>query len=209
MKKNDRAFYLTAILAVLIAAFVTSSGCSGKSAPTRIYLLTSGADPITPVVYNMEDNRITVGISSVEMPPYLDRPQIVTRMGSNRLNISEFDNWGEPLEETVYRLVLGNLSTRLYSEKIAVLPWKGRFDMDYQVTLTVTRLDNTPASEAILEVRWALLEGDKQLISTRRSVYISPSDSLDYEVFAAAHSQNVDLLCKDIAQTIKHQVKAP
>ena len=208
MKNNPKAFHLTAILAALIAAFLTFSGCTGKSAPTRFYLMTS-ANPITPVVYNREDNRVTVGINRVEVPPYLDRPQIVTRTGSNRLNLSEFDKWAEPLEESVYRLVLGNLSTRLFPEKIAVLPWQGSSKMDYQVTVTVTRLDNTPAKKAILVVRWSLLEGNKQLISTQRSIYTSPSDTLDFEVFAAAQSQNVDFLCKDIAQAIKHQVNAP
>ncbi len=208
MTNNPRAVHLTVILAALILAFLTLSGCTGKSAPTRFYLMTS-ADPITPVVYNREDNRITVGINRVEVPPYLDRPQIVTRTGSNRLNLSEFDKWAEPLEESVYRLVLGNLSTRLFPEKIAVLPWQGSFNMDYQVTVTVTRLDNTPAKEAILVVRWSLLGGNKQLISTQRSIYTSLSDTLDFEVFAAAQSQNVDFLCKDIAEAIKHQVKAP
>ena len=40
---------------------------------------------------------LTVGVGPVTLPPYLDRPQLVTRAGSNRAVLADFDSWVEPL----------------------------------------------------------------------------------------------------------------
>ena len=63
-----------------------------------------------------------VGIGPVTLPQYLDRPQIVERTGPNSLKIAEFDRWAEPLNNTVPRILVQNISQLLQSDRVYALP---------------------------------------------------------------------------------------
>jgi ABC-type transport auxiliary lipoprotein component len=47
------------------------------------------------------------------LPPYLDRPQLVTRAGSNRMVLADFDSWAEPLQGLFARVLAKNLTLLL------------------------------------------------------------------------------------------------
>mgnify|MGYP000004657022 CR=1 FL=1 len=42
---------------------------------------------------------IALSIGPVDLPRYLDRPQIVSREGDNRLEVDEFNRWGGALDD--------------------------------------------------------------------------------------------------------------
>jgi uncharacterized lipoprotein YmbA len=150
------------------------------------------------------DGIIAVGVGPVELPAYLDRPQIVTRLRPNRLHLAEFDKWAEPLKDTFSRILTENLSNLLSTVSMAVFPWQGGMSVDYQVMVEVIRLDNNKEGEALLAARWVILEEeDKRLLAARKSVYTAPSGTQDYEAFAAGHSRNIESLSKDIADALQ------
>ena len=75
----------------VVASLLT--GC-GRSIPPRFYVLSPlprGQQVSAP------DKPLVIGIGPVELPPYLDRPQIVSRPDANRIALAEFDRWAEPL----------------------------------------------------------------------------------------------------------------
>jgi uncharacterized lipoprotein YmbA len=195
-------------LMIFMAVFIVFFGCTGKSAPTNFYLMDTQTQTTNQTI-DQNKPEVIVGIGPVTIAAYLDRPQIVTRKGKNRLALAEFDNWAEPLEDTVSRIVLDSLTARLYSE-VALFPWQSPVDMDFQVTVDVNRLDNIPSGQALLVVRWTLWKGHKQLILTRLSSYTSPwdPDPLNLDAFATAHSKNLESLCTDIAAAIKNKIAA-
>ena len=92
------------VTCLILLTMIFLSGCGGSSAPSKFYLLSSLAksdaqtrNPESPV-------RLAVGVGPVEVPAYLDRPQIVTRLSLNTLRLAEFDKWAEPLKDTVSRI---------------------------------------------------------------------------------------------------------
>ncbi|THB78651.1 MAG: membrane integrity-associated transporter subunit PqiC [Desulfobacteraceae bacterium] len=205
MEKTYRVYGLTALVLILIFL----GGCTGKSAPTRFYLLEStpqDPDSHTVSVDMLADQNhvIKVGLGPFKIPPYLDRPQMVTRTAPNRLKLMEFDNWAEPLKDTISRLTLERLSTLLNRDGVIVLSWDSRARLDYQVPIEVIRLDNTPGKDALLAARWEVIRNpDKALVLIRTSRYTQESGIDSPEAFAAAQSRNLESLCRDMADALR------
>jgi uncharacterized lipoprotein YmbA len=75
------------------------TGCSTTSQSSRFYLM-------SPLQETLEQSRMIttqplLGISSVGLADYLDRPQILVRNGPHRLELNEFDRWAGPLQENL------------------------------------------------------------------------------------------------------------
>ena len=127
-------------LFLMNASLFMLAGCSG-SAPTRFYVLS-----ILPQSAQQAANagrNLAVGVGPVELPEYLDIPQIVTRTGQNELNLADFDKWGEPLKDNANQVLAENLAVLLPSKQVHTYPWKRSSALDYQVVVKITRFDHT------------------------------------------------------------------
>jgi len=71
-------------------------------------------------------------VGPVELPEYLDRPQIMTCESRNELQFAEFDRWAGSLEKAFSRVLAVNLSILLSTDRVAVYPWKTT-PIDHQV----------------------------------------------------------------------------
>src|SRR5882724_6278263 len=138
-------------LALLMLGVV---GCAGSVDPTRFYVLAPGGGAADAPRAAATQRELRVGIRSVELPRYLERPQIVTRASANRLELAEFHQWGAPLRQTVPAVLAENLSRLLPSEQVQVSPWGRAFAPDAQVLVEVSRLEGPLGGETVLAARW-------------------------------------------------------
>ena len=53
---------------------------------------------------------VAVGVGPLQMPKIIDRPQIVSRTGVNKINVDEFHRWAGSLYEDFLRVLTLNLS---------------------------------------------------------------------------------------------------
>jgi uncharacterized lipoprotein YmbA len=90
-------------------------GCS-SSPPLRYYTLNAIASTAPPVTIS---NQAPVRVDPIVIPQELDRLEIVTRVGPNRLRISELDHWAAPLDDQIRRVLSDDLSTRLSPHELA------------------------------------------------------------------------------------------
>ena len=93
---------------------------------------------------------LSVGVGPVTLPPYLDRPQLVTRAG-NRAVLAEFDSWPSCLG------MFARSSRRtqpLGTDDVLTLPQRRALALDYQVEVDVTRFDVDTGGNAVLDARW-------------------------------------------------------
>ena len=189
-----------AILAVL-AAGLTLAGCA-ETPPTRFYTLSplENAPGGTPPASLPE---LTVGVGPVTLPPYLDRPQLVTRAGGNRMVLADFDSWVEPLQGMFTRVLGENLALLLGTDDVLQLPQNRDFALDRQVEVDVTRFDVDDAGNAVLDARWWVYgrNGDK-LLRSGRSTVSEPAAVDDYTAAAAALSRALGAMSTEIAQAI-------
>lgn len=195
--------------AVMVVLFMIMVGCTTISAPSRFYVLSSLPDSGTEREIATEEGCITIGIGPVEIAPYLDRPQIVTRVSANELHLADFDKWAEPLKDSFSRVLSENLSALLCADAIAVFPWRGSTPIDYRVEVAVVRLDGKLGGDAFLVAQWTIFgEDGRTVLLTRKSSYTEPADPRDYEALVAAQSRTVANLTRDIAAAIKDISKA-
>ena len=189
---------------VLISACgLLASGCS--SPPTRFYVLSTLPEATPASAAAGRD--VAVGVGPLELPDYLDRPQIVTRSGQNELSLAEFDNWAEPLKDNTTQVLAENLAVLLPSKKIATYPWRRSTAIDFQVAVKVTRFDHTLGGETVLSARWSILGGDggKELLS-RESRYTERPSGDSYSATVAAMNRALAQFSRDVASAITAEV---
>jgi uncharacterized protein len=192
-----------AILAVL-AAGLTLAGCA-DTPPTRFYTLSPLEDaPGGTPPANLPE--LTVGVGPVTLPPYLDRPQLVTRAGGNRMVLADFDSWVEPLQGLFTRVLGENLALLLGTDDVLLLPQNRDFALDRQVEVDVTRFDVDNVGNAVLDAKWWVYgrNGDK-LLRSGRSTISEPAKADDYTAAAGALSDALGAMSQEIAHAIVDQ----
>jgi len=191
------------ILAVLVLGLAR---CSASTNPTQFYLLDPAAGVPAAASPGANGLNLRVGIRRVELPRYLERPQIVTRTSANRLEVAEFHQWGAPLRLTVPALLAENLSRLLPSEQVQVFPWGRAFAPDAQVVVEVSRFEGSLGGESVLVARWRILgrAGDDVGGGTSR---FTKASGLDYDSLVAAQSHLFASLSRDIAEGLRRSVK--
>ena len=184
---------------MFLAACVT-----GTSAPSRFYVLSPLAATEAGPQLAPGERCLAIGIGPVELPAYLDRPEIVSRLSSNELKLADFDRWAEPLGENFTRVLAENIANLICTEPITIFPWKSYTLVDYQIVIEIIQMDGELGGDTSMAVRWAILEGEsKDILWTKRSNYSESAGGSGYEAFVAAQSRMVDAFSREIAETIK------
>jgi len=188
---------------LLIATLLVSSCSLGRSSPPpRLYTLTAMAradgNPHAAGTQNL-----AIGVGPVELPHYVDRPQIVTGDSGNELQQASLAQWAEPLDTNFARVLTLNLALLLATDRVAVFPWQGPVPLDYQVVIEVTQFVGTPGGSVTLAALWRVLgkEGREPLMS-RQSILTDTTDAQEYSALAAAMSRTVASLSREIATAL-------
>jgi len=183
---------ITVFLAVLLA------GCAGQSPRSNFYTLSADAKPLAGVAGNCSSRAISVG--PVNWPRYLDQPRIVTRVGANRLEESEFDRWGGSLEDSFARTVIKNLSELLHSDLVVFYRRSEHFEPAYRVEIIVYQFDGQMGGNVTLDAKWSILaEASDKLEMVKASSIQKSTSGPGYESLVNASSLAVAQLSEEIA----------
>ena len=179
------------------------SGCALlREAPaTRFYVLTPLTDSeAASQPLGEAPQRLSVGLTPVAMPHYLDRPQIVSRVGANELILAEFDQWAEPLPDSVTQVLAENLTRLLSTHGIEVEPEMRANRSAYRIGVAVLRFERDDAGDCVLQARWTLVDEDAQTTRAQNAFDVRmPIEASGYEAIAAAMSRALGALSRDIA----------
>ena len=196
---------LLSLVLLALACGYLLTGCG--SAPTRFYVLTPLPVSTGQIVSGQGPG---IGVGPVELPDYLDRPQIVTRLDQNQFKLADFDHWSEPVKDNFTQVLAENLSSLIPTERIFVFPWKRENRVDYQVMVNVTRFDRTVDGDSVLTARWRIVGNDnRQELAVRTATYTAPAAGPDYPATVAAMNQTLTALSRDIAGTLKGLARSP
>jgi uncharacterized lipoprotein YmbA len=193
----------TRVLVPCGVALCVLSGCFGSTPPTQFYLvpsLTSG-DTAPPAAAGQRD--LTLAVGPVTVPPYLDRPQLVTRTSRAKLALADFDQWAGPLADTIARVLSEDLSLLIPTERVVLYPWSRALDPDYQITVEVLQFDRGPGGEVVLAARWSLLDHDGQERVLRTARLSQAAGGADYEAMVTAMGRTLEALARDMVTTLR------
>ncbi|MEE4358540.1 MAG: PqiC family protein [Desulfococcaceae bacterium] len=134
------------------------ASCLGNAPPVQFYTLTSLAGDGAAFSQKNSGEKISLGIGPLEIPKMLDRSQIVTRSGENRLHLAEFHRWGGSLSDDFLRVLAENLAVLLHSDQVLSYPWRDFSVPRYCLRLKLQRFDAGAGEKAVLAMTWALTD---------------------------------------------------
>lgn len=201
MKKRPR---LRRICWILATTAMVLAGCGGMSPAVKYYTLSPLTGlPQTPPA-GIEGDDVSIGIGPVEIPRFLDRPQIVTRSSANRIEVSEAHRWGSSLDADFLRVLADNVSSLLGTNRVAVYPWRERFNPTYRIALDVKQFEGRLGKSVELDVTWTVtVPGASGTSLVRKSRIRESTASKGYEALIAAKSNALATLSREIAQAIE------
>ena len=186
---------ISRLLSIALIAAV-AAGCASSPA-TRFYTLSSTASADgAPAVHG----GILVG--PVTIPAAVDRPEFVAQVAPNRVEIEDFDRWAAPLNDSIGRIVAGDLAVLLATPDVATAPF-ANFSPAYRVTIGVQRFESVPGDSALVEAIWAVRKSAGDDTRTGRTVAREAVQGKDFAALAAAHSRALAKVSADITAAIR------
>lgn len=167
-------------------------GCISSNTPaTKFYVL----NPLEPGQSLLKDTDpegpLTVEVASLRLPQYLERPQIVTRSTSNRVELAEFHQWGGNLRKNMMRVLAKNLSQLLATPNVFLSPHQPQSPPDFRIDIEVMKFERDPDGKVRLSVQWILSKGlDRKPLTTRMTDLTGQEEQADSDLETTVSSMS-------------------
>jgi hypothetical protein len=182
-----------------IAVVACAAGCS-SSPPLHYYTL--GEVPGTARLATAV-NAVPVRLDRVTIPTELDRDQLVRRIDATQLKISEDDRWAAPLEDTIRRVLSGDLATRLPSGLVVDPNEPSVGEKRQSLAVDIQEYFGDASCAVTLRAAWVLRPPDSQSSSGIEDVRVPGSgDCAGAAALPAVMSQALAQLSDRIAAAI-------
>ncbi len=139
---------------------VMLASCAGRSPDSTFYSLVSEAVPAVKCAKKFND--LDVVIKGVDLPSYLDRPQIIVKEnGGTKVRISEFNRWAGNLSENIKSVMAEDISAALNNARVKPLTFGDR-GYKYAVSAEFYRFDASDDGKVTLIAWWKIDCGNEQ-----------------------------------------------
>ncbi len=133
-----------------------------------------------------------IGIGSIELPPGIDRREIVVREEDRRLDLRGTELWAGPLEAMIVHTLAFDLASRL-PEGMVVLPGSAKPPGAMRsLYVIVEAFEAGPGNALVLDARWSI--GPVTPASTRHERIEVPLESLESGAIAEGMSTALGML---------------
>ena len=193
MRHVPALYLLTLVLSAL-------TGCAATT-PSKFYILS----PVTVVAAQQPEAPATaIGVGPVELPKYLDRPQIAVRTGAYELRYSETHRWAEALQDNVTGVLAENLARLVPTDRVTRFPWGRTATIDFQVVVEISRFDADEDGTAVLSANWKLYRVEtRESVAEKKTVLNEASRGAGFTEIVAAQSRALDALSREIAAAVR------
>jgi uncharacterized lipoprotein YmbA len=173
-------------------ALLFATACSASPEP-RYYTLT--AEPAVASSAGAVD-RAAYALDAVAIPDLLDRPQIVLRVGQNRVEMLDDDRWAAPLPDLLRRTIAADLSRRLGASAI-IDPGLPAGRSARRITVSILEFSVARDGQCVLAASWSVSGG-----TTHRSRHTAAANRAEVTQMVATMSDLLAALADDIAATL-------
>jgi len=189
---------------LVVGLLLTGITACGGSAPTRFYILSPISGMDQGIQVTSTEPCTTIGIGPVEVPAYLDRQQIMTRVNANELHLAGFEEWAEPLKDNLTRVLVENLFHLLPADAFSIFPFRGPASVNWQVEVQVMRWDGALGGNVFLLARWSIYDKQtSEMLVQKTSRFSHSTGGPEYGDLAAAYSRVVEALSHELAGAIQ------
>ena len=181
---------------LITLCFLLSACVFGTSQSSKFYTLTSQPNEAASNSY-----KTFVGVARIQLPKYVDRPQIVTQKAdSNEVIISEYNRWIESPSVLATRVLVEDLSMFLPSSQIKMNQY-GLEQFDRVISVEVVNM-NVILGEKITLEAWYTIKNKSGQILIRNKFIDSVQIEKSYDDLANGYSKLLNRLTQDIAHTL-------
>jgi len=151
---------------LLLTALLLLSGCSSKS---NFYQLHTVQTNTTNKATNLKHT--VIGVAEVDIPEYLDKPEVVTRLSRGRLQVNETERWAGAFDKNIQSVLTENLSMMLSQYSFMSYPWDEPVKEQYRIYLSIEHFDgDTTTGMVRLEGRWTLVNMNDHSVVTGQNI---------------------------------------
>jgi uncharacterized lipoprotein YmbA len=195
------AALLPAAGALLVAATIAScSVITPRADPSRFFVLAPLPDAASPAIGNHVSS---LGVGPILLPRYLDRPEIVTRVGPNEVKPAVFDYWAGSLLHQFQTVLTQNLQTLVHADRVQTYPWYAGAAPELVVEVDVQRFEPSSDGRAELAARWRVRKGSALgTLRAGESSLTRPLNGREPEAAAVALSGLLDDFSRELAEAI-------
>lgn len=189
--------------AMLGLAVLALAACSQRADP-KYYVMS--APPEAQVAAQASPQPV-VAVMRVRLPDYLDRPELVSRSGAHALVIDSDNRWGEPLAESVPRVLAENVSRYLPQGRVVVAPEARGAKIPYEYLVALDAYEPDGSGNAVMRGRWHLRDTRtgkmvaEGVIDERRTI-----DTASASMAVAALNENLSDASRQIAEATADKV---
>jgi uncharacterized lipoprotein YmbA len=160
--------------------------------------------PMSPPAAPPAGKPLRLGLGPIDFPAYLQRSQMITRIGPNEISLSETERWGEPLDANFARVVAHNLAALVPTDQILFFPWYAEATLSYAVQISVAQFEVDTDGTAHLRAAWKVIDSrtDKTLRAEHSELRQEAADG-SADAAVAALSSLVEKLSREIAAALR------
>jgi len=142
---------------VLLLTSLLLLGCSAIEAekPVNYYVLDA-----KPSAVNKKLIRSTYAVNPIELPDYLNQPNIVLRDESQRLHIAYYHSWADDLASTIRRVVITELNSAKNNAR-----FNARCDNCDSIAVTLAHFYPTTQGEVVLSGSYQVIKAEQLPLS--------------------------------------------
>ena len=180
-------------------ALLLSTGCARS--PQRSYYSLQGPAAAQPRGPAFTPGRMDVVLGPVTLPDSVDRPQIVTRDGENRLAIDDLHRWAQPLTGEVAAVLAASLYRDLGKTTLVGIQGKETAASDplFRVAVDIQRFEAAPGQSATVEAAWMIRLKGSVAPLRGLSQAREPATDASYDALAKAYARALGRISREIA----------
>lgn len=185
---------LSPLLFIPLLAAALSGCVSLKPAedPTQFYVLSVA--PTNQPPPDAGKGLPPVSVATVETPAYLDNASLVVRRNNSQLDYLPYQQWAEPVRDGITRCLREALAASLGAGRVNPLSYRRPAGEGLEVQASVSRFEFTGSGQAVLAVRWLIVES-----RTGKVLHAQSSELARDRVNVAA---NPDLAVRALSETV-------
>jgi uncharacterized lipoprotein YmbA len=183
------------LLLALVAALVA---CGPTKDTSRFFVLTAAEK-------QAEGARAprTLGLGPIEIPDYLDRPELIERVAPTEVRVQGSARWAAPLPEVLASTLAEDLEAQL-ATRVVAYPWDPTEPPPLAVEVKLRRFERQAGGPVELRADWTVVDGETLAPIRTGSVHITePVIAPDPRATVAGLSRALDKLSVAIARDVE------
>jgi uncharacterized lipoprotein YmbA len=149
---------------------------------------------------------IVIGLGEVEVPEYLNKPEMVTRLSAGRITLHDKERWAGSLPKNIQSVLRHSLSAHLPQYTFLSYPWEEPISDRYRIHVTIERFDGDSAGLVTLEGRWSLVDQEENRVLFGEPISYREQGGITLDAIVDTQSSLLEKLSRHIAGKIRSRI---